>query len=67
LLVKTFAAAGGVGKAKDDGTIVLQKILFNDTKGIAGVMTAEGHYNHLHVCFPVKSPKVQEACRRSVN
>jgi len=61
-LIDAFVAAGGVGKASEDGKVLVEHILFNDTKGIKGVTSAPGHHNHMHVCFPNNSEKVKKAC-----
>jgi hypothetical protein len=65
-LVDTFIAAGGVGKAEENGTVKIPNLLFNDTRGIKGVTRARGHDNHIHVCFPPHNEKVQAACETGI-
>jgi hypothetical protein len=62
-LIAILADAGGVGKAHDDGSTIIKSILFNDPK-LKGVVRADGHHNHMHVCFPPNSQKVKDACAR---
>jgi hypothetical protein len=62
LLIDYFRKAGGVGKANEKSEVLISNVLFNDTSGVRGVTYAQGHSNHIHVCFPANHPRVKSAC-----